>query len=178
MPFYNVHGCMFYSVLSHIHVMWLMSIPTDCQDNEELWADEADQLDLLDDELKEVHPELPCNSPASDCPSSRAIVTWVVRFLVLTQARHYIPDAAINALLKFLHVLFVVLGRFSTLAASIASLFPSSIHMLRKELNEPKSVIKFVVCQKCHRLYNFDECVSLSGPNFSNTRTVSICPIP
>ena len=104
--------------------MRLLLILTDSQDNGELWVDEPGESGLSDDEAKEVPPDLPSNSPASNCPSSHAIVTWAVRFLVLTHARHRIPDAAISALLKFLHALFVVLGRFSTLAASIASIFP------------------------------------------------------
>ena len=123
--------------------------------------------------MKEEPPDLPSDSPVNVCSPSHAIVTWLVRFLVLLQARHYIPDIAINALLKFLHVLFVVLGRFSTLAFSIASAFPSSVHMLRKHINQPGSFVKFVVCPKCHQLYDFGECVSLSGPNCTNS---VVCP--
>ena len=140
----------FYSVMSHIEMLCL-SIPTDCQlDAEELWEDEdheSELLDneskLLDDESKDVPPELPCNnSPASDDVPGHAIVMWLVRFLVLLQARHYIPDAAINSLLKFLRVLFVVLGRFSTFVASVASSIPSSVHMLKKHLNQHGSLVK------------------------------------
>ena len=152
---------------------WLLFIPTNSQDNEELWVEEAGESGLSDDEVKEVPPDLPSNSPKSNYPSSQAIVTWVVRFLVLTQSRHRITDAAINAVLKLLSVLFVVLGRFSALAASIASIFPSFMHMLRKEINKPEGIVKFVVCQKCPQLYNFDKCVSLGGPNCANP---VLCP--
>ena len=95
--------------MSHVDVVWLMFIAPDCQDIEELWEDEDDESELLPDELKEDHPNLPCNSPAHNCASSYAIVTWLVRFLVLLQARHCTSDVAISALVKFLHVLFVVL---------------------------------------------------------------------
>ena len=125
----------FYCVMSHVDMLWLMSIPTDCQDIEELWEDEDDESELLHDELKEDPPNLPRNSPAHNCALCLAIVTWLVRFLVLLPARHCIPDVAINALLKFLYVLFVVLGRFSIWISSIASAFPSSMHILRKHLN-------------------------------------------
>ena len=78
--------------------------------------------ELSDDELNHVRPELPCNSPASNYASCPTIGMWLVRFLALLRVRHYIPDATISSLLKLLHVLHVVLGRFSTFVVLVTLL--------------------------------------------------------
>ena len=47
----------------------------------------------------------------SSVPSCNSITMWLVGFLLLLKARHYIPDACVNSLLKFLHILFCILVR-------------------------------------------------------------------
>ena len=62
-------------------------------------------------------PPLPQEEEAN---STNATAMWAVGVLLLLQAKHYIPDMAINALLRFLCVLFQVLG-MNSLAKSIPS---------------------------------------------------------
>ena len=81
-------------------------------------------------------------------------------------------DTAMNALLKFLHVLFIVLGHFSPKIASLVDLIPSSVYSLGKILGHSLHYTKYVVCPKRHRLYTFKECVTLtSGRQCSKTCT-------
>ena len=126
----------------------------ECSDSEELWDEGDNEKDDMF-HLQESPPPLP-QDPAA---SSNCVVTWVVGFLLLLQARHYIPDSAMNALLKFLHVLFRVLGRSSPAISSLVSSIPSSVHSLGKTSRQSINFTKFVVCPKCHHLYKFDDCI-------------------
>lgn len=68
-----------------------------------------------------------------------------------------------TALLKFLRVVFQVLGQFSNVIASLAQSIPSSVYSLEKSIGHSVHFTKYVVCPKCHHLYKFDECVIHTG---------------
>ena len=106
--------------------------------------------------------------------SISSIVTWISGFLLLLQARHYIPDRAIDALLKFLGVFFYVLGRFCSPMASLARIFPSSLYRLRKSIKNSADFTKFVVCPKCHKLYKFDDCITVAGAHQSSSTCIYV----
>ena len=54
------------------------------------------------------------------------------------------------------------MGTIFPVVASFPVLFPKSVHLLRKQLGLDKDrFIKYVVCPKCHTLYNFDDCYEL-----------------
>lgn len=106
-------------------------------------------------------PQVKCVS--SESKSVTALLYWIVGFIFNFQTRYYIPDTAINVLIKFLLVFFKVLGQFSPFVGNIAKIFPTSYHEMLKKFNGNKSFIKLVVCQKCHKLYYFNQCFSVTG---------------
>lgn len=58
---------------------------------------------------------------------------------------------------------FDSMGTIFPVVASFAVLFPKSVHLLRRQLGLDKDrFIKYVVCPKCHTLYNFDDCYELA----------------
>ena len=81
------------------------------------------------------------------------------------QAKHYIPEAALNSLIKFLFVFFSVIGRTSPYVAKIVASFPRSLYDLRRRYNLTLNFKKIVVCSKCHSTYDFSECVERNGTN-------------
>lgn len=83
--------------------------------------------------------------------------------MVRLQSKHYIPDAAIEALLKFLCALFVVLGRFSNLASEISEILPQTLYTMRKTIGYNDDFQKYVICPTCHRVYEYKQCVSKCG---------------
>ena len=121
-------------------------------EDEELW-EKGDELEIFEDSV-----EPPPSLPQDETNSTNAIVMWVVGVLLLLQAKHYVPDSAINILLRFLRVLFQVLG-----INSLARFIPSSSYSIGKSLGHSTYFIKYVVCPKCHRLYRYSECVSAAG---------------
>ena len=134
--------------------------------------------------MKEQHCSIP-KLPQENCAShdheheSTALLYWIVGFILKFQARYYIPDTAINVLIKFLLVLLKVLGRFSPFVDKIAKHFPTSYHEMTKRCDENKckSFIKYVVCQKCHKLYYFDQCITVTGSQ-SSSKTCSNVAFP
>ena len=106
-------------------------------------------------------PELPTAS--QDSEEENAIIQWLLIFLLRLQAKHYIPDAAVQCLIKFFYIFLHVLGRYSTTIANIASKFPRSLHYLRKHLNLNQDFKKLVVCRKCNSVYSLQECINNSG---------------
>ena len=78
---------------------------------------------------------------------------WIIGFLLKLQKRHYLSDSALEMLLKFLSMLFVVIGKFSSFAAGISAIFPSSLYKVRKITPSQGQFTEFVVCSKCNCLY-------------------------
>lgn len=95
---------------------------------------------------------------------------WVVGFLIQLQTKHYIPDNALNMLLKFFYTLFRIRGQFSGFVSGIVAHFPSSLHRLKKSLPHSHQFTRFVVCPKCWKIYHYGECVVISGSQISSQR--------
>ena len=106
-------------------------------DAEELW-EKSDHEDADAISIRDSPPPLPQDEPTS----SNCVVTWLIGFLLLLQAKHYIPDLAMNALLKFLHAFFCVLGRSSPVISSMVSSIPSSVHSLGKASRQSVDFLK------------------------------------
>lgn len=64
-------------------------------------------------------PESGEGHPKEDSRAS-SLVTWIIGFIIIFQARHVISDSAIEALLKFLCILMKILGQFSDFLRDMA----------------------------------------------------------
>ena len=94
--------------------------------------------------------------------SLKHLLRWLLIFLCLWSSFSSLSDNALEILLTFLRAMFDSMGTIFPVVASFAVLFPKSVHLLRKQLGLDKDrFIKYVVCPKCHTLYNFDDCYEL-----------------
>ena len=123
-------------------------------EGEEVWEES-------DESSTEEYPEFP-NELSWTSTVESAILSWLLIFLLRLQAKYYIPDAAVQCLIRFLYVLFCVLGRYSSVIANIASRFPRSLYYLRKQYSSGQELKKFVVCHKCNAIYGYQECIEYS----------------
>ena len=105
-------------------------------------------------------PPRPLNDSAD--ASIRSLILWLTGFFLLLQARYFTSDVMIDALLKFFKVFSKSWGHFLNLLQNLALAFPSSKYMLRKTTKDCSQFTNFVVCQKCHRLYRFNDCIAIS----------------
>lgn len=102
----------------------------DLYEDGEVWEDN-DSSDCEDEGA--VLPEL--ESDESTTRNGRALLTWLLVFLLRMQAKHYIPDAALNSLLKFLYAFLLIISLSSEFIQHIIRVFPKSVHNLRKFFN-------------------------------------------
>lgn len=113
-------------------------------DDTEVWEDES-----CDDDA----PDLPIVGH-TQCSEEKDLVGWIIIFLLRLQAKHYIPDAALDYLIKFLCVFFSVVSRSSAFVSNITQTFPKSLYELRKRYSVAQSFKKYVVCCKCCTIYD------------------------
>lgn len=88
---------------------------------------------------------------------------WMVGFLLILQAKYYIPDASVDLLIKFLYTFMLVTGRFSTFMKELADVFPRSLTTLLNLVKNKQCFTKYVVCPRCHTLYNYESCKEKVG---------------
>ena len=72
------------------------------------------------------------------------IIIWAFKF----QQRFRLSDIALEALIKFLHVVLTRLNK------SQFKNFPASLHIAKKMLNIFQPKMQLAVCNNCHKLYN------------------------
>ncbi len=100
-----------------------------------------------------------------DRPQSQ-LQRMVCIFLAFFQLCFRISDKAMAHLLTFLSALF---HHFSSMLQNAPVLrlfsegFPRTLYSLRKSLKLQSSYMKYVVCPKCHKLYNESQCVVKVG---------------
>lgn len=81
-----------------------------------------------------------------------------------------LSDTLSQQLLKFFNILFSILGFFSPLCKYIANLLPTSLYKMNQY--SKFHFTRYVVCKKCHQVYNFEQCVSSE----SGQRRTKQCP--
>ncbi|GET67403.1 uncharacterized protein LOC114543330 [Rhizophagus irregularis DAOM 181602=DAOM 197198] len=72
------------------------------------------------------------------------IIIWLFKF----QQRFRLPDVALEALIKFLHIVLTRLNK------SQFKNFPASLYLAKKMLNIFQPKMQLTVCNNCHKLYN------------------------
>lgn len=135
---------------------------TDEDEDREIWND------VLPDELQKDLPGLdhPQPLPRPEIRSksvAHSLVFWLEYFLLVWQVSVHISDNGMAWLLKFLSGWLKLLGLEVTndVYSQVILAFPASTYMLREFLNfDRDNFDKYVVCQKCHKLYNYNECLT------------------
>lgn len=112
----------------------------DNADSDEVWEDD---MDVMHEYSEDEAPSLPEEAETPTESSQNSLISWFTRFILLLQSKHHISDAAIDLLLKFMRVFFLVLSRFSPFIAPIARNIPHSMYMLDRS---QKSWLKSTLC--------------------------------
>ena len=153
-------------IYAHLHVLAIQSV---CMliiiDNEEYNIDEDDYKEEVwwENEISETifdydsadndAPELPEENEASFSNNTfgHKLLKWVLIFIIRLQAKHYIPDAGILSILKFMAAVLSLLDKQN--GSHLAKKFPSSKDALFKHLKLKENFERFVVCYKCQSVY-------------------------
>ena len=132
--------------------------------NEEIWCEsepDTDTEEYCQENDVPAFPEFPCDT--SERQSASALSMWLIGFLLTLQARFYLPDRAVDALIKFFFAFLTVVSRYSPSIEAIARAFPSSLHLLRKRIQLKDHFNKLVVCTKCFATYDYEICFYVEG---------------
>ena len=78
------------------------------------------------------------------------IIIWIFKF----QQRFQLPDMALEALIKFLHIIITRLSKLQF------KNFPKSLYMAKKMLNIFQPKMQLAVCTNCHKLHNVNEIIA------------------
>ena len=92
-------------------------------DDTEVWEEKGIEQDLESTIYEE-------SSRDTNIP----LLLWLVHFLALLQKKHFLPDAALVMLLRFLSIFFKVVSRLSPQLTTFSEQFPSSLYKFRKLL--------------------------------------------
>ena len=140
-----------------------MFLISTAESEDELWEDNEENIDL-DYEL----PALPDVEASTDDSEESTLLTWLILFLVRLQAKFYLPEAAMNCLLKFLYIFFSIVGRNSSF---VMKNFPASTFLLKKYIKSKETFVRYVVCRQCYSVYEYNQCVDSGSSLLSKTCT-------
>lgn len=115
----------------------------------EVWSEGEDDLDL--------------DNTAPHRTTENFLITWLANFLLRLQSRHFMPDVALDALLKFIYIFLVVLGRFSDICKSLSHNLSQSLYSLKKFLGLKDKLEQLAVCPKCNSIYPIEKCIDRPG---------------
>lgn len=116
-------------------------------------GEEADEAMEENNDENLEHDHEPINRTIS-------ISSWICLFLALWQFHYNITDSAFECLLKFVHGLLAILVQHFGLDSAILIGLPSSLYLFHKCVNTTERFKKYVVCIKCHTLYEFEKSVT------------------
>ena len=105
-------------------------------DDIEVWEKEGIEQDLESTIYEE-------SSKDSNVP----LLLWFVHFLALLQKKHFLPDAALVMLLRFLSIFFKVLSQLSPQLVTFSEQFPPSLYKFHQLLGTRKGAfVRYVTC--------------------------------
>lgn len=123
--------------------------------SEEVWDDD----DYVMDDF-EPNMVTPMQLNEKSHPEASNLVKWIVRFVSFMQAVYQLSDKVTELWIKFLSVLFLVLGRFSPICQTIAHTLPKTFRSFTNSVN--LKFRRYVVCKTCYQVYSFDNCIATS----------------
>ena len=131
---------------------------TESDEQEEHWEVNVDDIVKdFDVESDDDNENLTHTNGAA--PAANGLLSVILMFITLWASFYGISATAINHLVKFLHYVFTVLAKNSQTFVTLSDVFPTSLYMVKKYLGiAGDKFSKYVICQKCGSLYEFNEC--------------------
>ena len=137
----------------------------DFSSNYPLFADEEDFGAWSEESECEDPPNVQPQVNPED-GKQNALSTWLTIVILFLHVRYHLTEIITSKIFRILKVFLLVLGRFCSFAANVATAFPATFYQAVKRHNMNKEYFKrYVVCKKCHQIYHLHECFENSGVN-------------
>ena len=134
---------------------------TETEDSEdEVWTDIP--RELLDQDITSPPPLPEPERKRSKLQQINSLLRWLLYFLLIWQSVCHISDNGLAWLLKFLFQFFRALNVnvSDPMIEELIAIFPTSLYMLRQFLKlDRDDFVKYVVCPKCCKCYEYGECL-------------------
>ena len=148
----------------------------DSEDSDNSEDNDEEEINFASPDFDDGEPILPPNL-------NNGTYTWIILWILRYQQRFKLSNVAIDSLFKFLRFFLL------TIDENKYSSFPSSLYMAKKTLGISTKIIQYVVCNKCHKLYDINElsrtedeeirtCNFINYPNHSMERFRQKCNNP
>lgn len=131
---------------------------------EQYYSDEEqdvnDDINLSDEDNADFAQHVDFSAPESGCEDKNFDVneeginhefSWIIYWIFKFQERNRLSDTAINALIKFMRYVLILID------ADSYSKFPTSLYMARKLFGIDDQMIEYATCKKCCKLYTINE---------------------
>ena len=96
----------------------------------------------------------------------KSVIQWLCFFLIYWQLACHISDNGLEWLLRFFYQFLSIINCNigSPFLHELLAIFPTSVYLLRKLISlDRDNFTKYVVCPRCHKLYNMNECTKTNG---------------
>ena len=119
----------------------------------------SEEIDVLSESDCNDHTNFSEQQSNSHQESMKPIAIQICMFLSFFQLCNRVSERAISLLLLFLKALLSWLSSFCPEIKTLHDVLPHNVYFMRKLLGRKSEIICFVVCQKCHSLYKYKDCV-------------------
>ena len=133
----------------------------------------------IDDPASDTENDSPPSPTPSDIDSSTrdkqsiALVSWLVGFFLLLQARFHLQNSVLKLIFTFLKTFLVVLGHVYSSCSNLGKLFPATFYRAQKSCGiSSDSFKRFCVCKRCHVAWKLEDCFEGCG----NRKKAKTCP--
>ena len=129
----------------------------------EVWSDYFGDSSSSDQESPLLTPPSPVGDLDTEI-QAKALVSWIVTFFLLLQARYHIQNFVVQIIFSFLKVFFVVLGRVYHSCSRFGKLFPATLYQAKTKsgINQKKFKM-YCVCKHCHKIWSLQACIQRVG---------------
>ena len=131
----------------------------------EVWSDYSSDAPITDvDDGSESCPTSPSTLAGRNVSVSgnvvKPLVTWLVAFSLLLQARFHIRSFVLEIIMKFLKVFFLTVGKVYGAFSAIGNSLPGSLYLAREHCGIDSNTFKiYCVCKRCHHVWILSDCI-------------------
>lgn len=137
-----------------------MIIESFSEDDMEIWEESCPDSET-ENENAAPPPDMPQFSHNdAEKQHCMCLSKWLMRFLLILQAKFRLPDKSMDYLLRFIYTFLCIVGTFSSFIKMLVRELPPTLHIIHKKVGLPNSFKKFIVCTKCSSIYEYKDCVN------------------
>ena len=93
----------------------------------------------------------------------RALVRWLLIFILSFQAFYHVTDRAMECLYNFIKAFLGMLGHLCSNCVEIGKVFPASLNKARIQFDYRAKFHKYITCKRCHSICFMEDCVETRG---------------